>query len=545
MNLLTVSSPARSAVRGTLNRYRSEIVLAFALAALTFFVLEPVLDCGFVDYDDDIYVTKNLSVLNGVSLDSIEWAFTETRSNHWHPLTWLSLQRDVELYTTPDGLLPRGFHLTNLLLHIGNVLLLFAVLRQMTRLPWRSAVVAALFAVHPLHVESVAWVTERKDVLSTFFWLLTSVAYVNYAREPGWRRGAIVLLPYVLGLLAKPMLVTLPFTLLLLDYWPLRRSCVSDSSTDRAELSLAPAPLLRLVLEKLPLFLVAALSTAISLTARQLGGGIKSGEYLNLGQRLACAVNAYVMYLFETFWPVNLAPFYPLPTEGLSAGRVAGEMALLVAVTMTVLGARRRCPYLVVGWLWYLGTLLPVSGVVQLGSYAHADRYTYVPSIGLFIGLVWAVADIVPRAYRVRFLMPVAALVVVVASALSWQQVHIWQDSVTLWGHTRAVTPNNFFIRTHLGLAYQNAGRLYEAEGELATAVELRPDAALAHDSLGSVFLRRGRFADAENCFREALQCDPGEALYRNHLEEALRKQGRISATEAESRIPTEQTPRE
>ena len=454
---MTPPNQPRDTLPATPNRYRSEILLGLALAALALVVSGPVLDCDFVDYDDDIYVTNNLGVLQGVSLEGIAWAFTTTRSNHWHPLTWLSLQRDVDLYADASGLHPWGFHLTNLLLHVGNVLLLFAVLRQMTRLPWRSAVVAALFAVHPLHVESVAWVTERKDVLSTFFWLLTTAAYVRYARKPGWRRGTIVLLPYVLGLLSKPMLVGLPFTLLLLDYWPLQRFSTGASS-------FAPASPPRLVCEKLPLFLLGALSTAVSLAARQAGGGIKSGEYLGLGERLACAVNASVVYLLKAFWPVNLAVFYPFPPEGLSAMRVAGEATLLAVLTLVVLGARRRYPYLAVGWLWYLGTLLPVSGVVQLGTYAYADRYTYVPSIGLFIGLVWWLADLVPLAYRVRLLTPAAVLVVLGASVLSWRQAHVWHDSVTLWAQARAVTPDSFIIRTHLGLAYQNAGRLPKAE---------------------------------------------------------------------------------
>jgi hypothetical protein len=523
--------PPRETPAATLHRYRREILLGLALAALTLVVLGPVRDCGFVDYDDDIYVTDNLGVLQGVSPEGIAWAFTSTRSNHWHPLTWLSLQRDVDLYSDGNGLRPGGFHLTNLLLHAGNVLLLFGVLRQMTGSAWRSAAVAALFAVHPLHVESVAWVTERKDVLSTFFWLLTTAAYVRYARKPGLPRAAVVLLLYVLGLLSKPMLITLPFTLLLLDYWPLRRFAAGEPST---------ASVSRLVAEKLPLFLLGVVSIAVSLTARQAGGGVKSGEYFDLAERLACAVNASVVYLFKTFWPANLAVFYPFPPEGIPAVRVAGEAALLAALTLAVLGARRRYPYLAVGWLWYLGTLLPVSGVVQLGSYAYADRYTYVPSIGLFIGLVWWLADLVPRTYRVRLLAPAALLVIVGASVLSWRQVHVWRDSVTLWAQARAVTPDSFIIRTHLGLACQNAGRLSEAESELSTAAGLRPDLAFAHDNLGVVYLRQGKPAEAEARFREALRLEPGGARYRIHLVDALKSQGKADAAEAEFRPLTE-----
>jgi hypothetical protein len=531
---MTPHDPPRETLAATLHRYRREILLGPALAALTLVVLNPVRDCEFVDYDDDVYVTNNLGVLQGVSPEGVAWAFASTRSNHWHPLTWLSLQRDVDLNSDGNGLHPGGFHRTNLLLHAGNVLLLFGVLRQMTGSAWRSAVVAALFAVHPLHVESVAWVTERKDVLSTFFWLLTTAAYVRYTRKPGWRRAVVVLLPYVLGLLSKPMLITLPFTLLLLDYWPLRRFAAGEPSF---------APVSRLVGEKLPLFLLGAVSIAVSLAARQAGGGIKSGEYLGPGERLACAVNAAVAYLFKTVWPVNLAVFYPFPPEGIPAARVAGGVALLVTLTLAVLGAGRRYPYLAVGWLWYLGTLLPVSGVVQLGSYAYADRYSYVPSIGLFIGLVWWLADLVPRAYRVRLLAPVAALVIVGASVLSWRQVQVWHDSVTLWAQARAVTPDSFIIRTHLGLAYQNAGRLPEAESELATAAGLRPDFALAHDNLGAVYLRQGKPADAEARFREALRLEPSGARYRIHLVDALKSQGKVDAAATEFRLLTEPGP--
>ncbi len=503
-----------------LRRHRTELFLGLALVLLTVFAFGGTLADGFVNYDDNIYVTENLNVLGGLGIDGTWWAFTATRSNHWHPLTWLSLQFDASLF----GAAPWGFHLTNLLLHLANVLLLFGLLRRMTGAAWRSFLVAGLFAVHPLHVESVAWVTERKDVLSTLFWLLTTAAYVGYAAEPGWRRYRWVLLFFALGLLAKPMLMTLPATLLLLDWWPLRRWA-------------GAASLGRLVGEKVPLFLLAAAAGVVSLYARQHGGGLKSQTYLPLGERLGYAVDAYVGYLGKLFRPLGLAPFYPLTPGGLPVARVAESMAVVVGITLLLLALSRRRPYLAVGWLWYLGTLVPVSGIVQLGSYALADRYTYVPSIGLFVALVWGAADLLGRIVPARVLVPAGVLLLLGAAVLSRQQVAVWHDSITLWEHALAVTPDNFVARTKLGSAYEETGRWTEAAAQFQAAARLRPDLALAHENLGRVYYLQGRFADAAACFRRAVDLQPRSGRLHIRLGEALRRAGQEEAAEKEFQV--------
>jgi tetratricopeptide (TPR) repeat protein len=577
------------AVRTWFRQHKLEVVVGLLLVLLTVLALGGVCGCGFVNYDDDVYITNNLNVQGGLGLASIPvafettgiyWAFKATVSNHWHPLTWLSLELDCDLF----GLHPAGFHLTNLLLHLANVLLLFAILRQMTGAIGRSALFAGLFAVHPLHVESVAWVTERKDVLSTFFWLLTTAAYVSYTRRPSLSRFGWVFVFFALGLLAKPMLITLPFTLLLLDYWPLGRMVFSPSPLPQGRgvggegVSSSPLPCRRgeglgvrggdtsnttqpphpqplspedgpegrknlppfaparfrwLIAEKAPLFLLAFDSLAVSLFAREHGGGLKSGDYLSLQERLGYAVTAYADYLGKTFWPVGLAPFYPLTPGGPSAERVIFSVGLLVLLTaaLLVLGARR--PYLAVGWLWYLGTLLPVSGLIQLGSYAMADRYTYVPLIGVFIALVWGVASCLPaEGAATRLAACAAVIVLLVAALLSRQQVRHWHDSIALWRHTLAATGDNALTRLRLGLAYQEAGRPGEAEVQFLAATRLRPDLAVAQDILGSSLLQQGRAAEAAACFRKAIELQPASARYHLHLEQALRALGKTAEAE-------------
>jgi hypothetical protein len=513
---------------------RTEILLALALVVATLGTFAHVCGNDFVNYDDDVYVTSNFSVLGGLTPEGTVWAFTTTRSNHWHPLTWLSLQLDAELH----GDSPGGYHLTNLLLHTGNVLLLFLVWSAMTNAVWRSAAVAAFFALHPLHVESVAWVTERKDVLSTLFWLLTMAAYVRYARQPGFRRYLWILGAFVLGLLAKSMLVTLPVVLLLLDYWPLRRFSFAPPATAGPEESphFALGSVIRLVGEKLPLLLLALASGAASLTARQLGGGLRSGQYLDFSDRVGYALLASVTYLGKTFCPIGLAAFYPLCREGLPVGEVVGAAVLLVLLSLLALGLARRKPYATVGWFWYVGTLLPVSGLVQLGSYALADRYTYVPLIGIFVLLVWVGADLVPVRWHQRVLAPLTAVLLLVCMALSWQQVRVWRNSISLWEHTLAVTSDNFLARTNLGVALLDHRRNDEARRHLAEAARLRPDLAIAHQNLGRLELAAGRMEEAIAAFRRAVELEPQASRFRLELQQALIAQRRKEAAERGSR---------
>jgi tetratricopeptide (TPR) repeat protein len=503
-----------------MRRYCNEIVVCLALTALTLGTVGHVCWNGFINYDDGDYVVRNGQVKAGLSRAGLLWAFTTTHAANWHPLTWLSLQADASVY---GGESAWGYHLTNLLLHTANAVLLFLALRRMTGAVWRSAVVAALFAVHPAHVESVAWVAERKDVLSGLFWMLTLLAYACYAERPGWRRYLPVLTAFTLGLMAKPMLVTLPCVLLLLDYWPLQRVDGGRWTVDGGKGS-SPSTVHRppstLVLEKLPLFALTAAACVVTVYAQHKGGAVNTLEQLPLADRLMNSAAAYAGYLGELVWPSGLAAYYPHPGRRLLLGQAVRAGLILAAITALVLWARRR-RYLAVGWFWYLGTLVPVIGLVQVGSQAMADRYTYLPYIGLFIALTWGAADlaarwparlrsvVLPAALllgmwlplglwlargvgaqmmedRVMFL-PVAvltgvvvvgwgagwlaglwpdrlspltllaALLIGVCAALSVWQVRVWHNSIWLWEYAVAVTKDSATGHNNLGDAYWNS----------------------------------------------------------------------------------------
>jgi hypothetical protein len=368
-------------------RLNLSICLFLTVASISTFW--QVLYHEFVDYDDFQYVVENIHVRSGVTWEGIVWAFTATHMSNWHPLTWLSHMMDCQIYGMKAGM----HHLTNLLIHVANTLLLFVILKRMTRALWRSAFVAALFALHPLHVESVAWIAERKDVLSTLFWVLTMLTYVRYVERPGLVRYVLVLLSFALGLMAKPMLVTLPFVLLLLDYWPLQRVRMGQSRAgdmpriNRSEtIGDQKVVVFRLIWEKAPFFLLAAASGTVTFLAQQSGGSVRSLDLLPIQIRLANALVAYIAYIGKMIWPFKLAVFYP--HAGMPpAWHVVGAGLLLACVSVMVIRAAQRSPYAIAGWLWYLGTLVPVIGLVQVASLSMADRYTYVPLIGLFMSL--------------------------------------------------------------------------------------------------------------------------------------------------------------
>jgi tetratricopeptide (TPR) repeat protein len=450
---------------------------------------------------------------------------------NWHPLTWVSLQLDCQLY----GLEPWGYHLTNVLLHAASGVVLFLVLRRMTGAVGRSAFVAALFAVHPLNVESVAWVAERKNVLSTFFWMLTLAAYVRYAERPGVGRYLLLALVFALGLTAKAMLVTLPCVLLLLDYWPLRRLRLAGGApgaVTAAGRALGPVPLRLLLLEKVPLLLLSA--GCCVLTVKAQTGVVMSLETFPLGVRLRNALVAYAEYLGRMFWPADLAIFYPHPGSALSAGRLALAGGLLLAITALALAQARRRPYLLVGWLWYLGTLVPVIGLVQVGLQAVADRYTYVPLVGVFIALTWGAADLLAR-WRVPTvaLVPLAGAVLAALWVRTYDQVPSWRDSVTVWGHAVAVTPPNPVARHSLGVGYLQRGDFEEAIAQCDEALRIDPRRPFPHLTLGLTLMRQGKDEEArQHCVR-ALEALPtfadahqvlGELLWRRgNVEEAAR----------------------
>jgi tetratricopeptide (TPR) repeat protein len=558
---------------GSTNRQNRELKVALLLAVGTVAVFARACGNDFVNYDDFPYVTQNANVRAGLTLKSIWWALTSTELANWHPLTWLSLQLDAQLF----GLDPWGFHLTNVLLHAANVCLLFAFLQATTGALWSSAIAAALFAVHPLHVESVAWVAERKDVLSTFFWLLTMLAYARYARQPGPGRFALVMASYGLGLMAKPMLVTLACVLLLLDYWPLGRTGVvqspkSDIGHWTLDIGLLQHSLPRLLVEKIPLFAMAAASCAITLWAQSSGGTVSSLNQLPLSLRAQVALVGYAGYLAKMVWPWALAPLYPLPTETLPIWQLAGAAGLLVGVTTATLVLRRRCPYLAVGWFWYLGTLVPVIGLVQVGLQASADRYTYVPLIGIFIAIAWGGADLVARLALPRLLLACAVgLALAACAALTWVQLGYWRDSMSLWTHSLEVTPNNYVAYNNLGyvlaladdeesnaeaLEYfqktlrlnrnfadgnNNLGHALAREGKLQEAIEfytraleINPEYAQAHNNLGLALARVGRDEEAASHFKQAFAIMPSYSMAHNNLGKLLAQQGKIPAARAE-----------
>ena len=485
------AAPARSG--------RAPAVALLGLLAVTFAAYAPVLAHGFVEWDDPFYVTANPHVLGGLTAGGIAWAFTSTQLANWHPLTWMSHMLDVSLY----GLAPWGHHLTSLLLHLANTLLLFVALRRLTRAPWPSLAVAALFALHPLHVESVAWVSERKDVLSTACWFGALWAYARFVERPGAPRYALVAACFVLGLLAKPMVVTLPLTLLLLDLWPLRRA--------RGGL----AAVWPLVVEKLPLLALSLAATVTAWVAQRSFGAVTDTP---VATRLATAVLGTAGYLAKMAWPVHLAAFYPWRPHP-PAAEVAASAAVLALVTAAAWLGRSRA-YVPVGWLWYLVTLAPVSGLVRIGQQQMADRYTYVPSVGVFVMLAGGAADVVARMPS-RARAPAATAALLLAAALvqgTWRQVATWRDGVTLWEHAIAVGGSSTVSQTNLGVALEKEGRYDEAAGHLAEAVRLEPRNARAHVDLADVEFARGRYAEAAQSFERALELDPGDSVTRQSL---------------------------
>jgi hypothetical protein len=501
---------------------RLRFLIALCLASATLAVYAPVGGYSFVNLDDPIYVQDNPLLTAGPVR-----AFTTVYAGYWIPMTWISYQIDYFIY----GFAPCGYHRTNFLLHVANVLLLFLLLDRTTRATLPSAFAAALFALHPLQVESVAWVTERKDVLSTFFGLLALHAYAGYAGRPGIVRYLFVMLWLTLGLLAKPMLVTLPCVMLLLDYWPLRRlgfGWVVPSRTTAASQAAAPARTRFCLLEKLPWFALAVAASAVTVFAQGHGDAVRSLDEFSVAARLGNALVSYVGYLGKVAWPFDLAVFYPHPGVP-SLGRVAVAAMIVVGITVLVHRRRRQQPYLLVGWLWFAVTLLPVSGLLQAGWQGMADRFLYVPSIGLFVLLAFAFRDAVPVRY-VRFpayklQLPLALAVLGLLCVISSAQLHHWQNSLTLWEHARRVTPDNFYTRFSYGAALLDAGRVEEAAEQFVRSIELKPDHPFGHYELGIARREQGRLDEAVVCWTTALRLSPDHAEARRALVEAGSRQ--------------------
>jgi tetratricopeptide (TPR) repeat protein len=471
----------------------------------------------FVNIDDDLYLTDYPQIQRGLSWDNALWAMTAMKAAFWHPLTWLSHMLDTQLF----GLNPAGHHVTSLLLHIANVLLLFALLHRMTGALWLSVWVAALFALHPLNVESVAWVSQRKTVLSTMFWLLTLLAYVGYAKKPGWQRYLGMMGIFILGLMAKPMLVTLPCVLLLLDYWPLGR--LGKDPKEFWE------RLPNLAAEKLPLFVPVAVASVLAIQAQAQVGSIASWQDLSLGTRVANAVLAYGLYLKKMVWPTDLAVFYPHPGSSLEAGPVALAALVLVGLSLGLWWQGRRSPYLVVGWLWYLGTLFPVSGLIQVGGHAMADRYAYVPLMGLFIIMVWGAAELAQTLHLPKaWLLGAGLCVVIVLMGAVRLQLSHWRNSFTLFEHALESTQDNHMAHSNLGIAFLGQNDLDEAIGHFHKALEIKPTHAGVHTNLGIALRRKGMLDEALEHSIRSVQINPDLAETHNNLGISLFQKGRV-----------------
>jgi tetratricopeptide (TPR) repeat protein len=517
---------------------RAAILAAIFLVTLAVLPYLQTLRYDFVDYDDHLYVIENPHIEHGLNLSSVGWAFTTFRTGNWHPLAWLSHMLDVDLWGAKAG----GHHFTSVLLHSGNTLLLFFVLLRMTGSLWRCALVSALFAVHPLHVESVAWISERKDVLSTFFGLLALWAYLAYARSGSTRKYLLMIGFFVLSLMAKPMLVTFPFLLLLLDLWPLRRWKLWTIESQMVS-SLEPQPFRRVLLEKVPLFVIAALFSIVAIISQHEGQSIVGLDDIPLGSRLGNTVVGYTFYLSKLLAPLKLTFFYPHP-EYWPLSDVALSALFLLIVTVATIVYRRQHPWLLIGWLWFVGTLVPVIGLVQIGWQAMADRYTYVPSVGVFIMIVWSIPAALPSRFP-RTSMAAAAVFIALFAAKTWRQVSYWKDSRTLFTHAAQATRGNFLAHQYLGNRlekeedYMGALKLYrvaaaerpayakinihenianilirqgrytEAMSELKSAIEINPKSSVAYNSMGSVMTAWNENDQAATYFRRAVELDP------------------------------------
>ena len=501
-----------------------DLTLCLLLAVLVLGAYSRVKSNGFVSLDDEGYVTRNAHVQSGLSWDSFAWACTTYDVSNWHPLTWLSHELDVQLF----GLNPAGHHLTSLVIHLLNVLLLFWLLMLATGAPGRSFLVAALFALHPLNVESVAWVAERKNVLSTLFFLLTLAAYGWYAQKPKVTRYLVVVLLFALGLTAKPMVITLPFVLLLLDFWPLqrvqgwgapsseklsknqRRKAQAGTVATRTAFSLPQVSFSRLVLEKLPLLTLCLASAALTMIAQRSAGSVQAFTELPLGLRIENAISSYAAYVWQAFWPVGLCIYYPFPHSGIAVWGLILAVTLLLAVSAVVWKLRYSRPYLLTGWLWYLGTLVPVIGIIQVGDQARADRYMYLPLIGIFVMAVWSMADWADgKKISVPSRAAASVALLAVLSFLTWHQTGYWKSSYDLWSRAVDVTSNNFLAEANLADALFQLGRFQEAVPHFQSAAELNPGDPMIHVNLAVVLAESGRLQDAIGQYQVAIKLSP------------------------------------
>ena len=496
MPAISKTEPAANEGEAATSHEKRTLILCLVLAAITLALYNPANSHPFVNYDDDRYVTENPHVRQGLTADTFLWALKSIEQANWHPLTWMSHALDCSLFR----LNPSGHHFTSVLLHAVNVVLLFLLLMWATNRIGLSLFVALLFAVHPIEVESVVWVAERKNVLCTMFFLLTLLAYGWYARQPGWKRYLVVALGFAAGLASKTMVITLPFVLLLLDYWPLGR----DRGSDAAQRSIPQRSWRALAVEKLPLLVLSAASAGITMYAQQAGGAVRGTAQFSFSTRIANAISSYAAYLWKTVWPLHLAPVYPHPGNSFVVWKcfLAGLILIFTTVLIWKFRARR---YLTVGWFWFLGTLVPVLGLVQVGDAAMADRYAYIPLIGVFVMIAFGTADWA-EARRLTKSAAVAGFILLLPLAfLAHQQIGYWRSNVDLWTHTLAVTDNNFIAEDNLGGALILEGKEEEAFPHFEAAARINPQDPMSHGNLGTYFQTHHQLRQAEEEYGTAI----------------------------------------
>lgn len=512
---------------------KHKLWICICLAAATLAVYAQVYWHDFIDLDDGDYIFGNWRVMTGLDWHNVVWAFTTGYAANWHPVTWISHMVDLQIF----GLNPGPQHAVNVLLHVANTLLLFLIFQDLTGARWKSAFVAALFALHPLHVESVAWIAERKDVLSMLFWLLTLWAYAGYVRKPGLKRYLSTLFLFALGLMTKPMLVTLPFVLLLFDYWPLNRfaPALLQARTRNARRTTQSfvnrfwQPAQPLIREKIPFFLLAAGSSIITFAVQKAGGAVETTDFLPFPTRIANAIHSYIAYLLKASWPRNLIVFYRYQLAGYPVYETALAALLLLCITVLALKVAHRAPYLSVGWFWYVGTLVPVIGLVQVGGQAMADRYTYVPLIGVFAMVAWGVPDLIAKWIPARIPLAAAAVLLLSASAATtWRQVRYWRDTVSLFVRTVEVDKDNYMGHELLGTGLAKSNRLQQAVVHYSKALQYRPTNTHIMGNMGMCLYQLGKVDQALEIYSKALKINPDDSTVLRNIGQLRFDQGKF-----------------
>jgi len=510
------------------DKFRFLLICIF-LAVSVFALYWPVHNHDFIRYDDDTYITLNRNVHSGINCKNICWAFTKYHSNNWHPVTWISHMLDCKIF----GLNAGAHHLVNVFFHIINTLLLFIVFKRMTKALWISAFIAAVFGLHPLHTESVAWIAERKDVLSTFFWLLTMLAYFYYTKKRNVQRYLLTLVLFVLGLMAKPMLVTLPFVLLLLDYWPLERMRFSKSKqipiNTKVNNVIEQKPISYLFLEKIPFFIFAFLSSIVTFIVQRNSGAVKTIDSIDITSRIGNAFVSYIGYISKVFWPSKLAILYPYPLNGLPVIKVIICALALVGITAFVILLSRRRKYFVTGWFWYIVTLIPVIGLVQVGMQSMADRYTYIPMTGLLIIIAYGISELIKnRKYRNTVLSVLSIAILFSMFVKTSMQLKYWQNSQTLFERTLEVTQNNYIIENNYANYLCANGQIEQAIAHLNKSLAIKPDSGEAHNNLANIFNSQGNIDKAIEHYKISIKFEPDSPQAHHNFAIALTKKNMI-----------------